>query len=102
MSNFVNKDEKKILSHFLFPFSSYLAHPCEANKGKGPCSHTCNRVGKKAVCACPVSSFFLGKLLHGSVFPVKMKNAFVLVKRENSVKTYLRISTVPRGSERSE
>ena len=36
------------------------------------------------------------------VFLVKMKNAFVPVKRDNSVNTYLRISTVPRGSERSE
>ena len=33
---------------------------------------------------------------------VKMKNAFVLVKRDNSVNTYSRISTVPQGSERSE
>ena len=36
------------------------------------------------------------------VFLVKMKNAFVPVKRDNSVNTYSRISTVPRGSERSE
>ena len=36
------------------------------------------------------------------VFPVKMKNAFEPVKRDNSMNTYSRISTVPRGSERSE
>ena len=36
------------------------------------------------------------------VFPVSTKNAFVPVKRDNSVNTYSRISTVPRGSERSE
>ena len=36
------------------------------------------------------------------VFLVSAKNAFVPVKRDNSVNTYLRISTVPRGSERSE
>ena len=36
------------------------------------------------------------------VFPVKMKNAFVPVKRDNSVNTYSRFSTAPRGSKRSE
>ena len=36
------------------------------------------------------------------VFLVKMKHAFEPVKRDNSVNTYSRISTVPRGSERSE
>jgi len=36
------------------------------------------------------------------VFLVKTKNAFVPVARDNSVNTYSRISTVPRGSERSE
>ena len=36
------------------------------------------------------------------VFLVSAKNAFVAVKRDNSVNTYSRISTVPRGSERSE
>ena len=36
------------------------------------------------------------------VFLVMTKNAFVPVKRDNSVNTYSRISTVPRGSERSE
>ena len=36
------------------------------------------------------------------VFLVSAKNAFVSVKRDNSVNTYSRISTVPRGSERSE
>ena len=36
------------------------------------------------------------------VFLVKMKNAFVPVKRDNSVNTYSRILNVPRGSERSE
>ena len=36
------------------------------------------------------------------VFLVKTKNAFVPVERDNSVNTYSRISTVPRGSERSE
>ena len=36
------------------------------------------------------------------VFLVTTKNAFVPVKRDNSVNTYSRISTVPRGSERSE
>ena len=36
------------------------------------------------------------------VFLVKMKNAFVSVKRDNSVNTYSRILTVPRGSEQSE
>merc|ERR1712142_230716 len=28
-------------------------HPCDKNKGKGPCSHTCSTVGKNAVCSCP-------------------------------------------------
>ena len=36
------------------------------------------------------------------VFLVSAKNAFLPVKRDNSVNTYSRISTVPRGSERSE
>ena len=36
------------------------------------------------------------------VFLVSTKNAFVPVKRNNSVNTYSKISTVPRGSERSE
>ena len=36
------------------------------------------------------------------VFLVKTKNAFAPVKRDNSVNTYSRISTVPCGSERSE
>ena len=36
------------------------------------------------------------------VFLVKMKHAFEPVKRDNSVNTYSRISTVPRGSEQSE
>ena len=36
------------------------------------------------------------------VFLVKIKNAFVTVKRVYSMNTYSRISTVPRGSERSE
>ena len=36
------------------------------------------------------------------VILVKMKNAFEPVKRDHSVNTYSRISTVPRGSERSE
>ena len=36
------------------------------------------------------------------VFLVKTKNAFVPVKRDHSVNTYLRISTVPRGSEQNE
>ena len=39
---------------------------------------------------------------HGKVaFLVKMKNAFKPVKRDHSVNTYPRISTVPRGSEGS-
>ena len=36
------------------------------------------------------------------VFLVKMKNAFVPVKRVYSVNIYSRISTVSQGSERSE
>ena len=36
------------------------------------------------------------------VFLVKTNNAFVPVKRDNSVNTYSRFSTVPQGSERSE
>ena len=36
------------------------------------------------------------------VFLVSAKNAFVRVKRNNRVNTYSRISTVPRGSERSQ
>ena len=36
------------------------------------------------------------------VFLVSAKNAFVPVKRDNSMNTYSRISTLPRGSERSE
>ena len=36
------------------------------------------------------------------MFLVKTKNVFVPVKRDNSVNTYSRISTVPQGSERSE
>ena len=36
------------------------------------------------------------------VFLVSAKNAFVPLKRDNSVNTHSRISTVPRGSERSE
>ena len=36
------------------------------------------------------------------VFLVSAKNAFVPVERDNSVNTYSRFSTVPRGSERSE
>ena len=36
------------------------------------------------------------------VFLVSAKNAFAPVKRDNSVNIYSRISTVPRGSERSE
>ena len=36
------------------------------------------------------------------VFLVCAKNAFVPVKRDNSMNTFSRISTVPRGSERSE
>ena len=36
------------------------------------------------------------------VFLVKTKNVFVPVKRDNSGNIYSRISTVPRGSERSE
>jgi len=28
-------------------------HPCDKNKGKGPCSHECSTVGKNAVCSCP-------------------------------------------------
>ena len=36
------------------------------------------------------------------VFLVMTQNAFVPVKRDNSVNTYLRILTVPQGSERSE
>ena len=36
------------------------------------------------------------------VFLVSAKNAFALVKRDNSVNTYSRISTVPQRSERSE
>ena len=36
------------------------------------------------------------------VFLVSPKNACVPVKRDNNMNTYLRISTVPRGSERSE
>ena len=36
------------------------------------------------------------------VFLVSAKNAFVPVKHDNSVNIYSRISTVPRGSERSE
>ena len=40
---------------------------------------------------------------HGKgVFLVKMKNAFVPIERVYSMNTYSRISTVPRGSERSE
>jgi len=40
--------------------------------------------------------------LNKSVFLVSAKNAFVPLKRDNSVNTCSRISTVPRGSERSE
>ena len=40
--------------------------------------------------------------LSEGVFLVSAKNAFVPVKRDNSVNTYSRISTVSRGSERSE
>ena len=36
------------------------------------------------------------------VFLVKMKNAFVPIERVYSMNTYSRISTVPRGRERSE
>ena len=36
------------------------------------------------------------------VFPVKMKNAFLPVKCDNSVNRYSRISTVPQESEQSE
>ena len=36
------------------------------------------------------------------VFLVKMKHVFEPVKRDNSMNTYTRISTVPPGSERSE
>ena len=36
------------------------------------------------------------------VFLVKVKDAFVPVRRVDSMNTYSRISTVPRGSERSE
>ena len=36
------------------------------------------------------------------VFLVSAKNAFVPLERNHSVNTYSRISTVPRGSERSE
>ena len=42
------------------------------------------------------------KSLDKGVFLVSAKNAFVPVKRDNSMNTYSRISTVPRGSERSE
>ena len=38
-------------------------------------------------------------LLTKGVFLVKTKNAFVPVKRDNSMNTYSRISTVPLGSE---
>ena len=38
---------------------------------------------------------------HG-VFQVKMKDAFDPVKRDHSVNTYSRISTLPPGSEGSE
>jgi len=37
--------------------------------------------------------------LNKGVFLVCAKNAFVPLKRDNSVNTYSRISTVPRGSE---
>jgi len=40
--------------------------------------------------------------LNKSVFLVSAKNAFVPLKRDNNVITNSRISTVPRGSERSE
>ena len=40
--------------------------------------------------------------LVAKITQVSAKNAFVPVKRDNSVNTYSRISTVPRGSERSE
>ena len=45
--------------------------------------------------------WLLGEQILG-VFLVKMKNAFVPVKRDNSVNTHSRISTVPRGSEQNE
>ena len=38
----------------------------------------------------------------GGAFLVKMKNAFVPTEGVYSVNTYLRISSVPRGSEQSE
>ena len=50
-----------------------------------------------------VSKTFFGEQITGKgVFLVKMKNAFDPVKRDHSVNTYSRISTVPQGSERSE
>ena len=53
----------------------------------------------KAVANCDLSPALLTTK---GVFLVNAKNAFVPVKRDNSVNTYLRISTVPRGSEQSE
>ena len=46
--------------------------------------------------ACDLQSFVYTTK---GVFLVKMKNAFEPVKRDYSVNTYSRISTVPRGSE---
>ena len=48
------------------------------------------------------ASRLFGSLWTLGVFLLTTKNAFVPVKRDNSVDTYLRISTVPWGSERSE
>ena len=45
--------------------------------------------------------FFFKFFLNKGVFLVKMKNAYEPVKCDNSGNTYSRISTVPRGSERS-
>merc|ERR1712243_213840 len=36
-----------------FTISVLEGHACDANQGKGPCSHVCNKNGKNAVCSCP-------------------------------------------------
>jgi len=36
-----------------FTISVLEGHPCDANQGKGPCSHTCKNNGKNPVCSCP-------------------------------------------------
>ena len=47
-------------------------------------------------------NYFPGNDLNLGRVSSERKNAFIPVKRDNSVNTYSRISTVPRGSEQSE